>query len=178
MLEKLVYTQPGYLIRRAHQFSWGAFMEEAKSFNITPVQYAALVAIAQNPGIDATRISHLISFDRATIGNVLERLEKKGLLTRTSHTRDKRTKQTFLTAKGRQTIRAINRTTPRIAERILHRLDVKDRRTLTRLLSQLLGIGQFGRSVRNTIVDVPARRAAATAAVVRPIKSAKRWSAK
>jgi MarR family transcriptional regulator, lower aerobic nicotinate degradation pathway regulator len=159
MFEALIYTQPGYLFRRAHQLCWGAFIEETKSLGITPVQYAALVAIATHPGIDATRISQLISYDRATIGNVLDRLEKKGLLTRTSHAGDRRTKQTFLTAEGKQTIKAVKRATSRIAERILCRLDTLDRRKLMQLLSQLLGIDQPKAATAEHVIGLPRPKA-------------------
>ena len=69
---------PGHLIRRAHQISTALFAEECAGFDLTPVQYAALVAIKANPEVDATRLSALIAFDRSTIGGVLERLEAKG----------------------------------------------------------------------------------------------------
>ncbi len=43
---------------------------------------AALVAIHTHPGIDATRLSAVIAFDRSTLGSVIERLETKGYIER------------------------------------------------------------------------------------------------
>jgi DNA-binding MarR family transcriptional regulator len=146
LLKTLLY-QPGHLIRRAHQIAWAAFMEETKGQDITPVQFAALVAIADNPGIDATRLSQLIAFDRATIGNVLDRLEKKRLLKRVTSPNDKRAKQTFLTSEGRRVIKTINASVEQIAERILGGLSASERRTLTMLLRKLVHIEQVDRSV-------------------------------
>ena len=40
-----VYTKPGYLFRRMQQIAVSIFMEECREFDLTPVQYAALVAI-------------------------------------------------------------------------------------------------------------------------------------
>ena len=57
-----LYTKPGHLIRRAHQISSALFAEECGAFDLTSVQYAALVAIRTNPGVDATRLSSLIAF--------------------------------------------------------------------------------------------------------------------
>src|SRR5262245_47087821 len=74
--------KPGHLIRRLQQIAVAIFMEECADHDITPVQYAAMVAIRDNPGLDATRIAALIAFDRATLGNVLERLEAKGTIAR------------------------------------------------------------------------------------------------
>src|SRR6185437_6214816 len=56
-----VYTKPGYLFRRMQQIAVSIFMEECKAFDLTPVQYAALVAIQTHPGIDATRLSAVIA---------------------------------------------------------------------------------------------------------------------
>jgi MarR family transcriptional regulator, lower aerobic nicotinate degradation pathway regulator len=67
MKTKDMYNQPGHLIRRVYQFSTAALVE-AKSSELTPVQFSALVAIRESPGIDATRVGELIYFDRATIG--------------------------------------------------------------------------------------------------------------
>src|ERR1043166_5702820 len=75
-----VYAKPGYLFRRMQQIAVAIFMEECKAFDLTPVQYAALVAIHTHPGIDATRLSAVIAFDRSTLGSVIERLEAKALV--------------------------------------------------------------------------------------------------
>ena len=40
-----VYTAPGYLFRRMQQIAVSIFVEECSAFDLTPVQYAALVAI-------------------------------------------------------------------------------------------------------------------------------------
>src|SRR4249920_2002870 len=77
-----VYTAPGYLFRRMQQIAVSIFVEECKAFDLTPVQYAALVAIRTHPGIDATRLSAVIAFDRSTLGSVIERLESKALVER------------------------------------------------------------------------------------------------
>ena len=78
-----VYTAPGYLFRRMQQIAVALFIEECSAFDLTPVQYAALVTISTHPGIDATRLSAVIAFDRSTLGNVIERLEAKGWATLT-----------------------------------------------------------------------------------------------
>src|ERR1043165_874369 len=95
-----VYTKPGYLFRRMQQIAVSIFMEECKAFDLTPVQYAALVAIQTHPGIDATRLSAVIAFDRSTLGSVIERLEAKALVARKPSREDKRVKLLVLTKAG------------------------------------------------------------------------------
>src|SRR5207302_11285830 len=102
-----VYTAPGYLFRRMQQIAVSIFVEECRAFDLTPVQYAALVAIHTHPGIDATRLSAVIAFDRSTLGNVIERLESKVLIERKPSREDKRVKLLQLTRSGTTLLRDI-----------------------------------------------------------------------
>ena len=102
-----VYTAPGYLFRRMQQIAVALFVEECKAFDLTPVQYAALVAIHTHPGIDATRLSAVIAFDRSTLGSVIERLEAKKLIERKPSGEDKRVKLLYLTKAGAAVLRDI-----------------------------------------------------------------------
>src|SRR6476659_7893724 len=83
---------PGHLIRRVHQISTAYFTEECGG-DLTAVQYAALVTIGAHPGIDATRLSEIIYFDRSTIGDVLDRMEGKGWILRRPKPADRRIKR-------------------------------------------------------------------------------------
>ena len=71
-----VFAKPGHLFRRMQQIAVAIFMEECAEFELAPVQYAALVTVREHPGIDATRLSAVIAFDRSTIGDVLERTRR------------------------------------------------------------------------------------------------------
>lgn len=159
LLIERIYPQPGHLIRRAHQLAWAVFMDETKGLGITQIQYAALVAIADHPGIDATRLSELISFDRATIGNVVGRLEARRLVRRNSDAQDRRAKRIFVTRRGRQTIKRVARVAPRIGPRILARLKPADRRRLVQLLRQLVDMAEVERRASLALAEqpVPAR---------------------
>src|SRR5438105_2297777 len=101
-----VYTRPGYLFRRMQQIAVAIFVEECRAFDLTPVQYAALVAIRTHPGIDATRLSAVIAFDRSTLGSVIERLEMKDYIARKPSPGDKRVKLLYLTRSGAALLRS------------------------------------------------------------------------
>ena len=92
---------PGHLIRRVHQVSTAYFAEECGG-ELTAVQYAALVAIGSHPGIDATRLSEIIYFDRSTIGDVLDRMEGKGWIRREYTLSDRRIKRLDLSSPARK----------------------------------------------------------------------------
>jgi DNA-binding MarR family transcriptional regulator len=135
-----VYAKPGYLFRRMQQIAVAIFVEECKAYDLTPVQYAALVAIQNHPGIDATRLSAVIAFDRSTLGNVIERLETKRYISRKPAREDKRIKLLYLTKSGATLLRNIIPSVERAQARMLQPLKAADRKTLMALLSQLVDL--------------------------------------
>jgi len=140
MLLDDLYAMPGHLIRRSQQIAVALFVEETAAFALTPVQYAALVAIAEQPGIDATRLSQLIAFDRSTIGNVLARLEARGLLARKSGVKDKRVKRLRITRRGATLIARIEIAVARAQGRILAPLAPAERRLFMAMLTRLVQV--------------------------------------
>ncbi len=93
----------GHLIRRLHQHAAHVFQVRTKEagLDLTPVQFAAMDAIATTPGIDQASIAAQIAYDRATIGGVIDRLEQKGWIKRTISNRDRRAREVTLTPIGR-----------------------------------------------------------------------------
>lgn len=140
MLLDELYAMPGHLIRRSQQMAVALFMEETAAFGVTPVQYAALVAIREQPDVDATRLSLLIAFDRSTIGSVLGRLEGKGLIARKSGSPDKRIKRLRITRHGSQLLDRIAPAVTRAQDRILAPLAPAERRRFMAMLTRLVHI--------------------------------------
>jgi DNA-binding MarR family transcriptional regulator len=135
-----VYTKPGYLFRRMQQIAVAIFVEECRAYDLTPVQYAALVAIRTHPGIDATRLSSVIAFDRSTLGNVIERLQAKDYIERKPSPEDRRAKLLYLTKAGTALLRDIMPSVDRAQARMLQPLKPADRKTLLALLTQLVDL--------------------------------------
>jgi DNA-binding MarR family transcriptional regulator len=133
-----LYKKPGHLIRRAQQIAVSIFLEECAPVDMTPVQYAALIAIRENPDIDATRLSALVAFDRSTLGNVLERLESKGLVLRMGSREDKRIKILRLSPAGEEALKYAEPLVVKAQERILAPLAPSDREQFVRMLSQIV----------------------------------------
>jgi len=127
---------PGHLIRRVHQVSTAYFAEECGG-DLTAVQYAALVAIGAHPGIDATRLSEVIYFDRSTIGDVLDRMEGKDWIQRASTPTDRRIKLLELSPAGQSVLQQVEPGIRRIQERLLAPLTATEAKTLIRLLGKM-----------------------------------------
>jgi MarR family transcriptional regulator, lower aerobic nicotinate degradation pathway regulator len=131
---------PGHLIRRAHQVATAYFAEECG--DLTAVQYAALVAIGSHPGIDATRLSEIIYFDRSTIGDVLDRMEGKGWIRRESTPSDRRLKLLVLSPAGQEVLQQVEPGIRRVQERLLAALTAAEAKTLVRLLAKMADGGE------------------------------------
>lgn len=99
---------PGHFVRRLHQIATAHFAECTRDSGLTPVQYATLVAAQSSPGIDQRSLSGLVAFDRSTIGDVVQRLEQRGLLRREDGQIDRRAKQVFLSDKGAELLARID----------------------------------------------------------------------
>ncbi|MGE8143403.1 MarR family winged helix-turn-helix transcriptional regulator [Novosphingobium sp. NPDC080210] len=139
MLTDLFLQMPGHYIRRAQQVSSAYFTEELADSELTSVQMVALVAIVDSPGIDATRLSEIIDFDRATIGGVVDRLERKGLIQRVVNPEDKRSKVMRATPAGKALLDVSLPRVQRVQERILAPLSPEDRETFLRLIKTVIG---------------------------------------
>jgi DNA-binding MarR family transcriptional regulator len=99
-----VHGMPGHVIRRLHQISTHTFSQQmqAAGFDLTPVQFAAMDAIVDMPGIDQSGVASAIGYDRATIGGVIDRLEQKGYVSRMASHRDRRAREVHPTESGRK----------------------------------------------------------------------------
>lgn len=132
-----LHRMPGHHIRRLQQVAVRLFSDTVGP-EITPVQYAALAAIAQRPGVGQAGLAALIGYDRATIGGVIDRLEQKGWVARGASAEDRRINVLAVTADGRD---ALARATPAVKEaqqRLIEPLDEAERAAFERMCLKML----------------------------------------
>ncbi|MEN9771057.1 MAG: hypothetical protein RLZZ180_2687 [Pseudomonadota bacterium] len=130
---------PAHQIRRAHQIAVAMFMQEAQGFDVTPVQFAVLNALMDEPGQDQVSLSARVAFDAATSGSVIGRLEAKGWVRRQADTLDRRRKRLWITPEGREVALQLKRTANRTQRRLMAPLRGEERQQLLGLLSKLVG---------------------------------------
>ncbi|MCS7101868.1 MAG: MarR family transcriptional regulator [Burkholderiaceae bacterium] len=132
----------GHLIRRLHQQSTQVFQQrtQAAGFDLTAVQFAALDAIAEHPGIDQAGLAAEISFDRATIGDVVERLEQKGWVRRDVAAHDRRARALHLTVEGKRLLAAVRPVVEELQTEILGPLTAAERRQFIALARKALAL--------------------------------------
>ena len=139
---------PAHLIRRAHQIAVAMFMQEAEGFDVTPVQFAVLNALMDEPGQDQVSLAARVAFDAATSGSVIGRLEAKGWVRREADALDRRRKRLWITAEGRGVALQMKRTASRTQRRLMAPLEAQEREQLLGLLAKLVGAHEnAGRSL-------------------------------
>jgi DNA-binding MarR family transcriptional regulator len=131
-------AQPGHRIRRLQQIAVAVFMQETESAAVTPVQFAVLNTLAEQPGIDQRTLARLVSFDTSTIGGVIDRLEARGALTRNLSPDDRRVRLLHLTDEGRQILAGVTPTMTLAQERILEPLSASERRLFMDLMQRVI----------------------------------------
>jgi DNA-binding MarR family transcriptional regulator len=129
---------PGHLIRRAQQLAVAIFMEETAGFDATPVQFAILNALMDDPGEDQITLSGRVAFDPATFGSVIGRLEAKGWVRRSADPADKRRKLLWTTPEGEKVALQMKRAVSKAQQRIVSPLDDDERVQLGLLLGKLI----------------------------------------
>ena len=135
----------GHLIRRLNQASTHIFAKHLQEagFDLTPVQFAAMDAIASDPGIDQAGVAAKIAYDRATIGGVIDRLEHKTYVARSISKRDRRAREVRLTPKGQAVFDAVLPHVTALQDDILQALDDDERATFLALARKALGEDAF-----------------------------------
>jgi DNA-binding MarR family transcriptional regulator len=132
------HAAPGHLIRRAHQLAVSIFAEKTDAFGLTPVQFAMLNALMDDPGEDQITLAGKVAFDAATSGAVIARLEAKGLLRRDADPKDKRRKLLTATKEGEQVVIAMKAAVADVQAQIMQPLSAKEAEQLTNLLGKLV----------------------------------------
>ncbi len=133
-----INTQPGHAIRRLHQIAVGVFLHETHTHGITPVQYAALQVVHNQPGIDQRTLARTIAQDTSTTAGVVNRLELRGLLTRNTTPEDRRVRQLHLTPEGEQLLQDLVPDMLRAQELMLAPLTEQERPEFMRMLLRLI----------------------------------------
>jgi MarR family transcriptional regulator, lower aerobic nicotinate degradation pathway regulator len=113
--------RPGYLIRRLHQIHVALFQKECAAFDITPLQYSLLTALAARGTADQTTLAADVALDRTTTTGALKRLQLRNFVERSILDRDRRAQTCRLTKTGRALLRKMER-----SARIAHLKTVSD----------------------------------------------------
>ena len=151
--------RPGHLARRFQQIAVAIFHAEVEEagYDLTTVQYAALVTIGTHPGIDQATLAGLIAYDRTTITGVVDRLVQKGLAVRQASSTDRRAHALQIIDEGRRILRGIEPAVEAAQRIMLRGLTANEADQFMRLLRKAIEAG-------NELSRAPLREASTSAA--------------
>jgi MarR family transcriptional regulator, temperature-dependent positive regulator of motility len=92
---------PSHLLRRAEQFATEIFAKAGLTDGVTLRQTVLLAAIAEAEGASQSGLVRATGVDRSTLAEMMARMERKGLIARSTAADDGRAKSVHLTASGR-----------------------------------------------------------------------------
>jgi DNA-binding MarR family transcriptional regulator len=129
---------PGHGIRRLQQIAVALFLEEVGDTGVTPVQYAALQAVADQPAIDQRTLAQRVGFDTSTIAAVIDRLEARGALKREVPPEDRRARRLTLTGEGEALLARVVPGMLRAQQRMLDPLSASERAVFLAMLRRVV----------------------------------------
>ncbi len=131
---------PIHLLHRAGQCAGDVFQAEMGEEDLTPRQYAVLVAISQNEGLSQTNLVDLTGIDRSTLADIVRRMLKKGLVQRRRTKEDARAYSVKLTDQGRRVLKSAEPMARRVDQRILEALPTGERERFIADLSKIVEV--------------------------------------
>lgn len=127
-----------YLARRLHQICLRILAEIPEFDELTPIGYAALAALNDDPGIDQRGLAERLAVDPVTTANLIADLEGMGLVRRHIDPSDRRARLLHLTPRGSR-LRARLRPIGLAAnDRILAPLSPEERVMFLNLLTRVI----------------------------------------
>src|SRR6185369_14892101 len=133
----VVEKSVGFLLAKAYQRACLIFKEEFEGYDPTPQQFGLLGFLWQEDGITQAELSSKSQIDRTTMGGLIDRLEKEGLLVRRSHPEDRRAYRICLTEKGKSLQPELIPLAIASQQRFTAKLDQQEVETLKSLLEKI-----------------------------------------
>jgi MarR family transcriptional regulator, lower aerobic nicotinate degradation pathway regulator len=127
----------GFLLAKAYQRACVIFKEEFEGHDLTPQQFGLLGFLWQEDGITQAELSARSQIDRTTMGGLIDRLEKEGLVARRNHPDDRRAYRICLTEKGQALEPVLTPLAQRTQEKFISKLDQQEVETLKSLLEKI-----------------------------------------
>ena len=127
----------GFLLAKAYQRAFALFKDEFDRYDLTPQQFGLLAFLWLEDGLSQTELSSRSQIDRTTMGGLIDRLEKEGMVERRHNPEDRRAYQVFLTGKGRSLEDELSAVANQVLRKVTAPLTEQEHATLIRLLTKI-----------------------------------------
>lgn len=127
----------GFLLSKAYQRACLIFKEQFDEYDLTPQQFGILGFLWREDGISQALLSAKTQIDRTTMGGLIDRLEKEGLVKRQAHPEDRRAYRICLTEKGKSLQPELTPLALKAQETFIAKLEPQEVETLKALLEKI-----------------------------------------
>jgi DNA-binding MarR family transcriptional regulator len=131
----------GFLLGYLGERSRRNFIALLEPHGVHPRDFGVLTVLANRPGITQQELAALAHVDPSSMVALLDDLEARGFAERRVDPDDRRRRTLFLTKKGQQQMRVLQREARKAAKQFLDRLSEEEADELNRLLRKLAGLG-------------------------------------
>jgi DNA-binding MarR family transcriptional regulator len=132
----------GFLLSKAYQRAWAIMRAEIEPYDLTPPQFGLLAFLWQQDGLTQVELAERGQIDRTTIGGLIDRLEKMGLVERRQHPQDRRAYKIHLTERGKEMESALSACADRSRDTFTKGLNEQEISELIRMLEILRQEGE------------------------------------
>ncbi|MER8029717.1 MarR family winged helix-turn-helix transcriptional regulator [Streptomyces bauhiniae] len=121
-------------VMQHHNALWRARLPE-----LTPVQFAVLLSMSRMPGADQQTIAEASAVEKTTMANLISRMERRGLVSRTPDPGDGRRQCLRLTKAGRKELRDAGPVVRAVRDDCLAGVPAEQQAVLRQILGTIVG---------------------------------------
>lgn len=126
------------LARRFQQVCAGIIAEALSGEELVQLEYASLICIDLEPGLDQRRLAEAMGIDPSNASLIVDRLHAMGLIERRVNGADRRARELYLTAKGKKLWQRLTPKTRAANERVLAPLAPAERKLFLDFLIRVI----------------------------------------
>jgi DNA-binding MarR family transcriptional regulator len=129
---------PAHLARRFHQICLGVTAEILVHEDLTPMLWGVMAAVLEQPGRGQRQLAKSMGVDAVNFGQMIDALERKGLIKRQIDPDDRRARQLYVTPRGIDLRRRLRPSLLAAQERLLKPLTRIERTDFLDLLVRVI----------------------------------------
>ena len=134
----------GFLLHDSARLMRKRFEQRARALGLSRSQWQLLAALTRNEGVQQSVLADLLDIEPITLGRLVDRCQKAGLIERRPDARDRRVWRLFLTPAAHPVLEVMQRIGAATREETLAGLSGADRDALMRILT----------TVRSNLADI------------------------
>jgi MarR family transcriptional regulator, temperature-dependent positive regulator of motility len=129
---------PAHLARRFHQICLGVTAEILVHEDLTPMLWGVMAAVLEQPGCGQRQLANSMGVDAVNFGQMIDFLERKGVIRRQIDPNDRRARQLYVTRRGTDLRRRLRPSLLSAQERLLAPLSKAERTAMLNMLVRVV----------------------------------------